>query len=158
MADITPGTDIIDTRDLVEHFDELRQEIEDELADFIESSRNEDEEEGEEEPDLDEVTLDWFYERFEPEADICTKAEKMIDLRTLFEEIDSYGGDTVRHGVTLIHDAHFIEYAQDFADDIGAVNKEAGWPNSHIDWEAAAADLQQDFASCKYYGQTYWYR
>jgi len=38
-----------------------------------------------------------------------------------------------------------VEYAQDFADGIGAVNKDVGWPYSHIDWERAARELLLDY-------------
>lgn len=33
------------------------------------------------------------------------------------------------------------EFAEQLAEDIGAVDRNATWPNNHIDWEAAARDL-----------------
>lgn len=35
------------------------------------------------------------------------------------------------------------EYAEELASDIGAVNRDAKWPNNHIDWEAAGEELLQ---------------
>ena len=62
------------------------------------------------------------------------------------------------HGATLIRDSYFKTYAQQFADDIGAVNSEAGWPNSCIDWEQAADELQMDYTAIEFDGVTDWVR
>lgn len=56
----------------------------------------------------------------------------------------------------LISDYGFEEYAQDFADAIGAIDSNAGWPLYHIDWEEAAKSLQMDFFAVEYGGQTWW--
>jgi len=62
------------------------------------------------------------------------------------------------HGETLIRDSHFEDYAQELADDIGAINSDAVWPNNCIDWERAARELQQDYTSIDFDGVTYWAR
>ena len=49
-------------------------------------------------------------------------------------------------------------YARQLAEDIGAVNPDALWPYNYIDWEAAADDLKQDYASIEFDGVTYWMR
>lgn len=36
------------------------------------------------------------------------------------------------------------DYAQNLADDLGAVNENATWPNNYIDWERATRDLFLD--------------
>lgn len=56
---------------------------------------------------------------------------------------------------TLIADDYFKEYAQELADDIGAVDKDLGWPGSFIDWDAAADALRQDYTSVTYDGDDY---
>lgn len=38
-----------------------------------------------------------------------------------------------------------IEFAQDMADNIGAIDKNASWPNTCIDWEKAASELMWDY-------------
>jgi hypothetical protein len=63
-----------------------------------------------------------------------------------------------RHGETLIRDSYFRRYAEQYADDIGAINGDAHWPNCCIDWERAARELQQDFSSAEFDGVTYWVR
>lgn len=83
-------------------------------------------------------------------------------LTKLLNELCGSGGDEQWRGdwypVTLIRDDYFEQYARDLADDIGAINRDAKWPNTHIDWEAAARDLQQDYSSVEWDGVTYWYR
>ena len=66
--------------------------------------------------------------------------------------------DDWQYGATLIRDSYFEDYAQEYADDIGAIDRDAAWPTSHIDWEAAARDLQQDYTSVEFDGITYWVR
>lgn len=56
----------------------------------------------------------------------------------------------------LILDDFFEEYAEELAYEIGAVNREAEWPNNHIDWQQAAEDLKQDFTSLKIGPYDYW--
>ena len=38
------------------------------------------------------------------------------------------------------------EFAQQLADDIGALNDDALWPHNYIDWERAAHDLMFDYS------------
>lgn len=63
-----------------------------------------------------------------------------------------------RHGETLIRDDYFRTYAEELAEDIGAIDREAAWPLCHIDWDAAAESLQQDYTSLDWDGVTYWGR
>lgn len=72
------------------------------------------------------------------------------------------GGDEEWRGdwypVTMIADWYFRDYAQELADDIGAINSDATWPNNCIDWDKAARDLRMDYISVEFYGRTYWVR
>jgi hypothetical protein len=56
----------------------------------------------------------------------------------------------------LIREDYFTEYAQELAEDIGAVPREIGWPLYHIDWEAAADALKRDYMTVEFLGQTYY--
>lgn len=38
------------------------------------------------------------------------------------------------------------EFAQSFAEEIGAIDGNASWPNNCIDWEMAAEQLMYDYA------------
>lgn len=62
------------------------------------------------------------------------------------------------HGETLVRDSYFTDYAQQLAEDIGAVQPGASWPNTCIDWERAAAELRMDYTPLTFDGITYWAR
>lgn len=78
-------------------------------------------------------------------------------LQALAKEGEQYAPDW-DHGETLIRDSYFVEYAEQLADDIGAVSSDATWPNNFIDWEAAADALKQDYTSIDFDGVAYWIR
>lgn len=78
-------------------------------------------------------------------------------LEALEGEASGYAADW-RYGETLIADSYFEDYARELAEDIGAINRDASWPNNHIDWPAAAAELKQDYTSVEFDGVTYWIR
>ncbi len=59
---------------------------------------------------------------------------------------------------TLIHETYFEDYARELADDCGMLDKDAGWPANHIDWDAAADALKQDYTTVEYDGDTYFLR
>lgn len=84
------------------------------------------------------------------------EADELETLLALAEE----GKDVCEweDGEALIRDSHFQEYAQDFAEDIGAIDPTAAWPNSCIDWEHAARELQYDYSSMDFDGISYWVR
>jgi hypothetical protein len=83
-------------------------------------------------------------------------------LRTLLEELDGMGGDEQWRGdwypVTLIRDSYFQTYAQELAEDTGAVDSQAAWPHSCIDWKHAARELQYDYSGVSVNNVTYWTR
>jgi antirestriction protein len=59
---------------------------------------------------------------------------------------------------TLIPENGFEDYARELAEDIGAISSDTGWPATCIDWERAARELQMDYTSVEYDGDTYYYR
>ncbi len=77
-------------------------------------------------------------------------------LRALASECEGYGDWP--HGEALIRDTYFEEYAQQLAEDIGAINSDATWPNNCIDWEHATNELKHDYMSVEYDGVEYWMR
>lgn len=83
-------------------------------------------------------------------------------LNALLADLKGNGGDEQWRGdwypVTLIRDSYFEDYAQELAEDIGAIKDDAQWPANCIDWERAARELQQDYSSVEYNEVTYWYR
>lgn len=93
-------------------------------------------------------------------AEVLSEDEKEeLDLLAkLISDINDYSGDDASDGVTLIRDSHFEDYAQELAEDIGAVDKKAQWPNNCIDWERAARELQHDYTTVDFDGVDYWVR
>lgn len=102
-------------------------------------------------------------EREDAEADDNEKTwdvdngEELAALKAFAEQAEGCAPDW-RHGATLIRDSHFEDYARDLAEDIGAINKDASWPNTCIDWEQAASELQADYSAVDFDGVTYWVR
>ena len=84
-------------------------------------------------------------------------AEELAALRSLAEEAEGYASDWT-YGETLIRDSYFEDYARELAEDIGASKDNASWPNTCIDWERAARELQQDYTAVEFDGVTYWVR
>ena len=90
--------------------------------------------------------LMWKWESFYAE-----ELKNLLDLRENF-------GREWKDGVELILEKDFEEYAQDHAESIGAIDRNASWPLNHINWDFAAEDLKSDYSSVDYDGETYYYR
>ena len=88
--------------------------------------------------------------------------DELDQLSALLAELRDNGGDEEWRGawypLTLIRESYFGEYAQELAEDIGAIGHDAPWPLHHIDWKAASEELQNDYTSVEYDGITYWCR
>lgn len=128
---ISNTDDIVDSRDVIARIAEL-QEIQDAVdhADPL---------------DADQPTS----------LDDDEKAE-LATLKKLADQCEGYGD--WEHGATLIRDSYFQEYAEELADDIGAIDRNATWPCNCIDWEKAARELQVDYMSVEWDDVTYWMR
>ena len=102
-----------------------------------------------------------FLEEVTGEHDEETRHEQEI-LEGLLSDLKGYGGDEQWRGdwypIALIRDSYFKTYAQDLAEDIGAIDRNARWPNTCIDWDKAARELQTDYSTVELDGTTYWYR
>ncbi len=83
--------------------------------------------------------------------------EELSALLVLKGEAEGYAPDWL-YGCALINDDYFTEYAQDLAYDLGCVKEVGNWPYTCIDWEQAARELQQDYTSVEFDGQTFWVR
>lgn len=130
MSDIITTDDIIDVRDIIARVEVL--EAIDGIEDAI-AARDENDD-----------------------------ASELVDLRALLADLEGAGGDEQWRGdwypVTLIRDDYFRTYAQDLAEDIGAIDANAAWPARCIDWTQAARELRMDYTSVTYAGITYWTR
>ncbi len=73
-------------------------------------------------------------------------------------DLEEQGIEDWQYGASLIRDSYFVRYAQELAEDIGAVNYDAEWPLTCIDWEAAANALKMDYTTVEFNGDTYYVR
>lgn len=83
--------------------------------------------------------------------------EELATLVALADEASDYADDW-QYGETLIRDSYFEDYAQELAEDIGAIDSNATWPNNCIDWGRATRELQMDYTPVDFDGVTYWIR
>jgi hypothetical protein len=83
--------------------------------------------------------------------------EELLILVAVAEE-GKYSPDW-KYGESLISDIYFEDYAKQLAEDITDYREsEAQWPYNHIDWFEAAQELQNDYTSIDFDGETYWIR
>jgi len=124
----TSNDDTIDTRDIIEEIEELVAQIE----------------EYEQENSEEKLEENYSYH------------DTQQELETLKELIDDIG-ENAAAGITLINEDHFEEYAQEYACDIGAIDRGAIWPANCINWSEAADELRQDYTTVYYDGQAFYY-
>ena len=91
------------------------------------------------------------------DSEDADEIEERAALVALAEQAEGYAADW-QYGEQLIRDSYFKDYAMELAEDIGAVDANASWPNTCIDWDQAARDLQMDYTSVEFAGVTYWIR
>lgn len=83
--------------------------------------------------------------------------DELKALKVLAEEAEGYAPGW-RHGESLIRDSYFEQYAEELADDIGAIKDGTQWPYTCIDWEKAARELRMDYTAVEFGDVTYWIR
>lgn len=167
------GDDTIDSREVIERLEELQAE----RADLVASLQtyqaaltlahgNMEAHEQTDENNADTESLINALEEATEEHDSAADAlqswgddngEELANLVDLNAQGDSYCRDW-KHGETLILDSYFEEYAQQTAEDIGAIDPKATWPLNFIDWERAADALKMDYNAIEVAGYTYWVR
>ena len=152
--------DVIDSRDVIARIEELESERQD-LVEAVEGAQEtltdaQDDtsalsDDPEEISGLEEALQTAKDDLKEWDAD---NAEELATLTALAEE----GGSSPDwpHGETLIRYSYFKEYAQQLAEDIGAIHPNASWPNDCIDWDEATRQLKFDYSSVDFDGVEYW--
>jgi antirestriction protein len=72
------------------------------------------------------------------------------ELEQLFDDL----GEGARYEMA-IPETEFEDYAQELAEDTGAIDREMSWPNYCIDWEYAARELKHDYTPFEFEGVDY---
>lgn len=126
--------DTIDVRDIIARVEELRKDRDGYDAD----------------------ALDAWRENYPGDE------EELKGLEDILDDLKGNGGDEQWEGswypVTLIRDSYFETYAQELAEDTCEMGKAEGWPFRHIDWTAAAKELEQDYSTTEIDGVEYLFR
>lgn len=127
--------DIIDSRDIIERIEELRQM----RSEMLEEAR---------ETGCAKGTWETTEE-----------AEELCALVSLAKEVEPESSDW-EHGETLIRRSYFVDYISDLIHDCYPMPKEmhsGNWPFRHItiDYEAAANEAEQDYISVDFDGVEY---
>jgi len=137
MTNISNSDDIIDSRDIIARIEELEAERDSHVLGAPDGSETPDPE-------------GWA-------GDNPEDSDELDALYALAKEGADYAADW-QHGETLIRDSYFRHYAQELAEDIGAIQANAPWPVYCIDWDQAARDLKMDYGAVDFAGVTYWVR
>jgi hypothetical protein len=154
--EVNNSEDILDSRDIIARLEELREEresLDDDRHDAQEAHNALSEgdigyeDAGDDLAAARQALRDW-------DADNGAELKALEDLA---KEAEGYAPDW-HHGETLIRDSYFKEYAMELAEDLGAIDNNASWPMTCIDWEQAARELQMDYTAVDFDGVTYWIR
>ena len=136
---------ILDTRNLVERREALKQEI---LDSFLENF-----------PHYEEMTESFEDILFEEEEIESWKQDwqEEINQITCIDEVEDEIGSEFDFGVTLIPEDDFTDYVEDLLKGCGYISDDfPSW--IEIDWEATAENVKQDYSELEYEGETYFYR
>jgi len=172
---IDNSQDIIDSRDVIKRIEELegdRQALQDAvdeaqealdkaIEEHVAAGRHETltqrkaVEDAQEDLRRAKCELEEWTGDEEAEIDPSDDAEELKALKELADDMENEC--EWESGTTLIRESYFTEYAEQLAGDIGAISPDAQWPLSHIDWEAAASELKNDYSTVEFGEETYYF-
>ena len=139
---------ILDTRDLIEERDTLKQNILDAWNEEFENNQIDDFSELPTETEDSNVAM--FLERWDYDF---TEIQEIDDLEN---EIDNGEWE---YGTLLIDEDDFEEYCEEFVTDCGYISKDTpSLITNNIDWSGIAEDMKQDYSEVVFRGTTYLYR
>jgi hypothetical protein len=161
MANPTNTDNVIDSREIIERLEELRNERDSlrEAMDAAGEAWQEAEKAYQECQNAETVSAallaGWGHE--EAAEAYAEWAEENSDELRILEELNSDGENTSSdwtHGETMIHESYFVEFCREFVSDIGDMPKEI--PSYiEIDWEKTADNIRADYSEIDFDGQTY---
>lgn len=125
---VTNADDTIDSRDIIERIEEIESD-----PDYCDAETG-------------EFIIDLVSDDDREEYDSLVKFRDDNDSVTDWQ-----------YGAIFIRDSYFEEYCQELVEDIGDLPRKI--PSYIvIDWEATADNLQADYTSVEFDGETYWVR
>lgn len=136
---------MLDTRDLYEKKEELKQQV---LDSFIETF-----------PQYEEMTNDYEDILFEEEEIQSWKEDWLDEIAEIgeIEVLDDEVGSEFIYGVTLIDADEFEDYVEEMLKDYGYIPRDfPSW--IEIDWKATADNVSQDYSEIAFQDKSYFYR
>ena len=159
--EITNSENTIDSRDIIDRIEYLENERDSLQKDIDTAQENLDDESADaddNDPERVEQYKVEFAEAKETMADWQSEyGDELKALTELADDASGYSSDW-QDGETLVNESYWLEYVEQLAEDIGAIDRNAAWPLNHIDWEAAADELMQDFTEVSFNGTAYYMR
>lgn len=142
----------IDTRDLIEERNNLKQQILDDFNDRFNAELN----------DFDEIEI-----YLNDEASEYIKQEERDDFLSYWEDeyqqiieidkVEDEVGSEFEYGCLLIKEDDFEDYVRELLVDSGDIPKDFPcW--IEIDWEATSENVKRDYSELEYKGDTYYFR
>ena len=140
---ISNTDDIIDSRDVIERIEELREQLQDEFNELRDNDENFAEE-------YDEDAFDgWLAGCDDPDAD------ELRSLEALRDEAEPYAEDW-EYGAVLISRDYWVEYVEQFIKDCGYISNDLpGFIYNNINWQGVADEVEQDYTTVEFDGQEY---
>src|SRR5690606_21902874 len=135
----------IDTRELIETRDELKQQV---LDSFLEDF-----------PHYEEMIESFEDINFEEEEIESWKEvwQDELDQISIIDDLEVEIGSEFNYGTPLIPEDDFTDYVIDLLEDIGYISKDfPSW--IEIDWEKTADNVRQDYSEIEYEGRYYLFR
>jgi hypothetical protein len=156
--EVSNREDILDSRDIIKRIEELESDRQNLIDATQEAQEAIDAYEGDTEGD----EFDTLHDTMDAARDEMNawgetdEGRELTALKALEEEAS--GSPDWIHGEALIRDSYFQDYAEQLADDLGAIDPKAAnnWPTCHIDWEEAADALKADYMEVAFDGVAYW--
>ena len=147
------SNNILDSRNLNTRLEELQSEF-DSWKDSLTPEQIADFKEKYETPESEELSDEEFSWEWEDEV-----GSDALELKNLVNLREQFGREWI-DGITFVKDSYFEEFAEDEADQLGYFRNcdRNDWPFNCIDWSKAAENLQNDYSSVEFDGETYWYR
>jgi len=164
MANVDNMQDTLDSREVIERRDELKEEREALTPECIASMGCLCAHHARGATLADECgTSEYFIPDITSESAVGSLAEWDAENAGELAALEAFiaeGSDEWADGVQLVRETAFEDHARELADDIGIdpPSREVRWPYTCIDWERAARELQYDYTGADFDGVTYWFR
>jgi hypothetical protein len=85
--------------------------------------------------------------------------EELDNLRDLISDLhETISLSSIEDGEALINYDYWEDYAREQARDIFGINETEQWPYNHINWEAAALELENDYATVEFGDSSFFVR